>query len=59
LRLFVSRPGRVLSRDAILEAVANRSLEAAPRLSIVVPPLENAGGNPEKDYFADGLHPTT
>ena len=27
LRLFVSRPGRVLSRDAILEVVANRPLE--------------------------------
>ena len=29
LRLFVSRPGRVLSRDAILETVANRPLELA------------------------------
>ena len=31
LRLFVSRPGRVLSRDAILEAVANRPLELFDR----------------------------
>ena len=31
LRLFVSRPGRVLSRDAILEAVADRPLELFDR----------------------------
>jgi adenylate cyclase len=31
LRLFVSRPGRVLSRDAILEVVANRPLELFDR----------------------------
>ena len=31
LRLFVSRPGRVLSRDVILEAVANRPLELFDR----------------------------
>jgi DNA-binding winged helix-turn-helix (wHTH) protein len=31
LRLFVSRAGRVLSRDAILEAVANRPLELFDR----------------------------
>jgi adenylate cyclase len=31
LRLFVSRPGRVLSRDAILDAVANRPLELFDR----------------------------
>ena len=31
LRLFVGRPGRVLSRDAILEAVANRPLELFDR----------------------------
>ena len=31
LRLFVSRSGRVLSRDAILEAIANRRLELFDR----------------------------
>jgi adenylate cyclase len=31
LRLFVSRSGRVLSRDAILEAIANRPLELFDR----------------------------
>jgi len=31
LRLFVSRPGRVLSRDAILEAIARRPLELFDR----------------------------
>ncbi len=31
LRVFVSRPGRVLSRDALLDAVANRPLEPFDR----------------------------
>ena len=29
--------------------------EAAPRLSIVVPPFENMSGDKEQDYFADGI----
>ncbi|MDB5618336.1 MAG: adenylate cyclase 3 [Tardiphaga sp.] len=31
------------------------SLPSAPRLSIVVLPFANIGGDPEQDYFADGV----
>ena len=31
------------------------SLAAAPKLSIVVLPFANLGGDPDQDYFADGL----
>ena len=121
LRLFISRPGRVLSRNAILNTVANRPFEPfdrsvdalvvrlrrkieldpreprlivtvpgegyrfdgltktfgqkpsialvasrgdeqlarrgadPPRLSLVVLPFANIGGDPEQDYFVDGV----
>jgi TolB-like protein len=117
LRMFVSRPGRVISRDALLDALANRRFEpfdrsvdvligklrrkiesnpkqprvivtvpgegyrfdalrfrapqiveladsdtaakpegvSPPRLSIVVLPFANLGGNPEQEYFVDGV----
>jgi TolB-like protein len=117
LRMFVGRPGRVISRDALLDAFANRRFEPydrsvdvhvgklrrkieadpksprlivtvpgegyrfdglrfrppesakladadsaskpesanPPRLSIVVLPFANIGGDPEQDYFADGV----
>lgn len=32
-----------------------RSLTSAPHLSIVVLPFENFGGDPEQDYFVDGV----
>jgi TolB-like protein/Flp pilus assembly protein TadD len=116
LRMFVARPGRVLSRDALLDAFANRRFEpfdrsvdvligklrrkierdakrlrlivtvpgdgyrfdvlrftssekvkpnpdrasksdgAGPRrLSIVVLPFANIGGDPEQEHFVDGV----
>jgi TolB-like protein len=114
LRMFVARPGRVISRDTLLDAFANRLFEpfdrsvdvlvgklrrkieadpksprlivtvpgegyrfdglrfrvpaivtpdadssskrvGPPRLSIVVLPFANIGGEPEQEYFADGV----
>jgi TolB-like protein len=116
LRMFVTRPGRVISRDTLLDAFTNRRFEpfdrsidvlvgrlrrkieahpkkprlivtvpgegyrfdglcskpseigkldadsattrrglGPPRLSIVVSPFANIGGDPEQDYFADGV----
>jgi TolB-like protein/DNA-binding winged helix-turn-helix (wHTH) protein len=36
-------------------SVAEDKLAAAPRLSLVVLPFENRSGDPEQDYFADGV----
>jgi TolB-like protein len=116
LRMFVGRPGRVISRDALLDAFANRRFESfdrsvdiligklrrkieadpkhpslivtvpgegyrfdglrfrpsnsekladadraskrdaiPPRLSIVVLPFTNIGGDQDQEYFADGV----
>jgi len=116
LRMFVARPGRVIGRDALLDAVAKRPMQpfdrsvdvlvgrlrrkiepdpkgprlivtvpgegyrfdglrlkppqvaeplafsastregaGPPRLSIIVLPFANLGGDPEQEYFADGV----
>jgi TolB-like protein len=36
-------------------SIAEDSLANAPRLSIVVLPFENLGGEPDQVYFADGI----
>jgi TolB-like protein len=36
-------------------SVTEDKLKTAPRLSIVVLPFENLGGDPEQEYFADGI----
>jgi adenylate cyclase len=38
-----------------LAASVDNKLTNAPRLSIVVLPFENLGGDPEQQYFADGI----
>jgi adenylate cyclase len=35
--------------------VAEDKLKAAPRLSVVVLPFENLSGDPDQEYFADGI----
>ena len=38
-----------------MRTATQERLATAPRLSIVVLPFENGGGDPEQDYFADGI----
>jgi len=58
----IARPVRVFAIDPIAGAGPQDRIEPAragpsppPRLSIVVLPLANIGGDPEQEYFADGI----
>ena len=56
----ITRPVRAyaLKRDRSALVEQNGSVPrqpSAPRLSIVVLPFANIGGNPEQDYFVDGI----
>ena len=57
----IARPVRAyaISRDGLAPktaaAQATGSLPAVPRLSIVVLPFANLGGDPEQEYFVDGV----
>jgi TolB-like protein/class 3 adenylate cyclase len=56
----ISRPVRAYAVIPDASAAAARSWAvpvppSAPRLSIVVLPLDNIGGDPEQDYFVDGV----
>jgi class 3 adenylate cyclase/TolB-like protein/Tfp pilus assembly protein PilF len=44
-----------LAPRLIGSSIAEHRLKTAPRLSIVVLPFENLSGDPEQDYFADGI----
>ena len=50
---FVWRAGRAARLQG--PSVAADKLATAPRLSIVVLPFENLSGDPEQDFFADGI----
>ena len=39
----------------LIGTAAEEKLRAAPRLSIVILPFENLGGDPEQEVFADGI----
>jgi hypothetical protein len=38
-----------------VSAVEDKRLAQAPRLSVVVPPFATLCGDPQQDYFVDGL----
>jgi class 3 adenylate cyclase len=55
----IARPVRVFAIDPISAAAVPQPWAAAagpPRLSIVVLPFANIGGDPEQDYFVDGVN---
>jgi TolB-like protein/Tfp pilus assembly protein PilF len=57
----ISRPVRVYAlKSESASTLPSASAEAMkpPRLSIVVLPFANIGGNPEQDYFVDGVTET-
>jgi TolB-like protein/class 3 adenylate cyclase len=55
MRIFSLEVGRLV-QPALAAESSKMSLPAsAPRLSIVVLPFANMGGNPEQEYFVDGV----
>lgn len=55
VRAFRVEVGGNEGPHAAISQAAARSEHRAPRLSIVVLPFTNIGGDPEQDYFADGV----
>lgn len=53
IRVFAVRPGTSQSKGA--KTTVCPSPPSASRLSIVVLPFTNIGGDPEQDYFVDGV----
>src|SRR5208282_5347207 len=54
IRVYSLRVGIPVQAKATL-SVASRERSAPPHLSLVVLPFANIGGNPEQEYFADGV----
>src|SRR5271154_4081666 len=52
--LAANRPVAVAT-NAPAPVAASDALKTAPRLSLVVLPFENLSGDPEQEYFADGV----
>jgi len=56
LRIYAVRPGSETEPPAAsLGSVSDSGQQERPRLSIVVLPFENIGGDPEQEYFVDGV----
>ncbi len=53
MRVYALQSDRAVAPPAARPATSDRTV--APRLSIVVLPFANLGGDPEQEYFADGV----
>ena len=51
----IAEPVRIYALSPVHPVVAASHTAVAPRLSIVVLPFVNLGGNSEQDYFVDGI----
>ena len=53
MRIYALQSDRAVAPPTARPAPSDRTI--APRLSIVVLPFANLGGDPEQEYFADGV----